>query len=100
MSDRRPVPSLAVPILLGLATFALWQGFQTVELLLQRNALAAAYSQQDRAVMEGDRLRRQMQAVFAGAADLAKKGNTHAAQVLDALARQGVTYTPNQPAGG
>ena len=66
----------------------------TVSLVMDRTMLATAQDNQNRAAQEGERLRHQVDALLTGATALANNGDTGAKAALEAMGRQGVTYTP------
>ena len=89
-----PGRSLALPLLLGLAALLASQAFQTVQLLRQRDAIHAAAAAQAQATEAGDRVRKHLDIMLAGATALARSGNQVAAGAMAELARQGLVYTP------
>lgn len=89
---ERDPPDLTLPVaLLGLAVVA-WLGSTAGQLLRDRGTLAATLERQTPAMQDGDRVRQQLEALFAGATDLAAGGNAPARAALDVLQKQGVTY--------
>ena len=86
--------NLGLPLLAGLAALLLSIAPQTVQLWRERTTLATLLLSEDAAVAEGDRTRQQLEALLGGATTLAQSGNAQARAALDALARQGVAYTP------
>lgn len=94
--DRQP-RGFGAPLLVGLAALLLAIVPQTVQLWRDRAALAALSQAQDGPVADGDRVRQQLEALLGGATALAQSGNAGAKAALDALARQGITYTPPKP---
>ncbi len=82
-----------LPLLLLSLAMLVWLVTGTVSLVMDRNALAGAQENQARAAAEGDRVRRQVDALLLGATGLASGGNTAAKSALEVMARQGVTYT-------
>lgn len=74
----------------------------TVESVVTRYALAAAFNNQTAAVAEADGVRRQVESLLAGTNDLAQSGNATAKAAMDLLARQGINFTrqPTVPAAG
>ena len=91
---EHPPRSFGGPLLVGLAALLLAIVPQTVQLWRDRTALAALSQAQDAPVAEGDRVRQQLESLLGGTTTLAQSGNAPAKATLDALARQGITYTP------
>jgi len=93
--DRRY--SLFPPLLLALVTLVLWFGFQTSQLLTERDNLKTLRSNQDTIYGNAQKMRAQLDSVAAGTARLAQQGNANAAQVVNALRAQGITINPDAP---
>ena len=86
---------LGLPLLIGLAAFVLFLGFQAIQLLRERSVLATIAQAQDAPVSEGDRARRQLESLLSGTAKHAHDGDTAAKGVMDGLAKQGINYNPS-----
>lgn len=92
--DPRLPADLTLPLLLGLAAMVLFLLFQTYALLEQRSALGVAFDSQSQPISDANKVRRQLEALAGGTAQLASKGNLHAQQIVAELAKQGVSLTP------
>ncbi|MBP9035580.1 MAG: hypothetical protein KBG29_16925 [Pseudomonadales bacterium] len=97
-AEQRP-HGVVLPLLLALLTLLLWFGFQTSQLLAERERLDALNIEQQSIHANALQMRAQLDAIATGTVRLAQQGNTNAAQVMQALAKKGVTISPNAPAG-
>jgi Na+-translocating ferredoxin:NAD+ oxidoreductase RnfD subunit len=89
------------PLLIGLVTLALWFGFQTTQLLKERESLGALRTNQTTLYGNAQKMRAQLDAIAADMAKLAQAGNPHATQLVNALNAKGITINPdaaNKPA--
>lgn len=86
---------IVLPILLGLLTLVLWFGFQTSQLLKERDNLDALSANQQAIYGNAQKLRAQLDALAAGTARLAQQGNPNAQQVVNALNAKGITINPD-----
>lgn len=84
-----------LPILLGLITLVLWFGFQTSQLIKERDNLNTLRTNQQAMHDNAQKLRIQLDVLAAGTARLAQQGNPNAQQVVNALRAQGITINPN-----
>ena len=83
-----------VPILLmGLALNG-WLGFQTLQLGLERQQLAAAQAGADARVQAATKVRAAVDALAAATARLAADGNPSARSVIEQLRVRGITVNP------
>src|SRR5215831_3319651 len=86
-----PAPSLHLPlVLLVLAVFG-WLLFQTIELTVERDRIAAARQSQEQALQDGTKLRQLLATLSTRVAQLAEGGNANAKAIVDDLRRQGIT---------
>jgi hypothetical protein len=92
--QRRGAPSPYVPLLLTLIAFTGLLGFQTVELVQSRSAIAQMRDAQEQAYAESNKLRQQLNRLAGRTAALAERGNANAKAIVQAFARQGVTFRP------
>ena len=91
-----------VPLLLVVATLLLWFGFQTSQLIKERENLATLRTNQNPIHANAQKMRAQLEAIAADTARLAQAGHPHAAQVVNALRARGITINPDaaaKPAG-
>ena len=84
------------PLLIGLATLALWFGFQTTQLLKERENLATLRTNQTTIYGNAQKMRAQLDAIAAEVAKLAQAGNPNAAQLVNALKAKGITIDPSK----
>ncbi len=84
------------PLLLGLITLVLWYGFQTTQLLKERENLTTLRTNQTTIYNNAQKMRAQLDTLAAETAKLAQAGNPNAAQIVNALKQQGITIDPNK----
>ena len=84
------------PLLIGLLTLALWFGFQTTQLLKERESLATLRTNQTTIYGNAQKMRAQLDAIAAEVAKLAQAGNPNATQLVNALKAKGITIDPNK----
>ncbi len=87
--------SVFAPLALLLLAMVLWFALQTWQLVMERKNLAAFYTGQETMFQNAQKMRSQLDAIAAGAARLAEKGNPNAQAIVDALRARGVTINPN-----
>ena len=95
MSERENVYGSFAPLLLGLSTLALWFGFQTTQLLKERENLSTLRNNQTTIYTTAQKMRTQLDAIAAETARLAQAGNPYATQIINALKARGITIDPN-----
>lgn len=100
MSDHQKLYGSFVPILLGLLTLALWFGFQTTQLLKDRENLATLRNNQNTIHANAQKMRAQLDTIAAEVAKLAQAGNPHAANLVGALKARGITIDPSKAGQG
>lgn len=83
-----------LPLLILIAAWLLWSGFQSIQLLQERAQLKQLHGNQEQTVQTAQKMRQQLDAIAAGTKRLAEAGNTHAQQVVEALAERGVQINP------
>lgn len=83
---------LAVAILA--TAFFLMVGFQTVQLLRERDNLLAMRVSQEPTLQQAAKLRQQIDTLVGKTAQLANDGDAGARTVVDDLRRQGITLKP------
>jgi hypothetical protein len=86
-----PVALLAVAILV-------WVGFQTTQLIREREALQTLRQTQETQVQSSQKVRASLDAIASGTAKLAEQGNPNAKLIVDELRKRDVTINPNPPA--
>lgn len=90
---------ILLPLLLGLISLVLWFGFQTSQLLKERDNLQTLSANQETLYGNAQKLRLQLDALAAGTARLAQQGNANAQKLVAALQAQGVTINPDAAPG-
>jgi hypothetical protein len=89
--------SAFLPVLLvGLSVFV-WFGYQTVLLLQERKALAAAHASQEAQVQSAGKVRQSLDAIARDTARLAARGHPGARLILGELDKRGITINPEVP---
>jgi len=83
------------PVLLAIAAFLAWTGFQTVQLVSERTALSASNEQQEPLMQKSAKLRQSLDAIAAQTQRLAEQGNPNARVLVEELRKRGVTINPN-----
>lgn len=94
-SCRRVRAELFVPLLILMVSWLTWIGFQTAQLIQERSRLAALHKNQEPTVLTAQQMRGQLDALAAGTKRLADAGHPHAIQIVQELARRGVTINPD-----
>ena len=89
---------IALPVLLAILTLVLWFGFQTWQLVAERERLLALSENQAATYANARKMRAQLDAIAAGTAELARQGNANAGQVVQALQDKGITLRANDSA--
>lgn len=84
------------PLLLGLATVAIWFGFQTTQLLKEKENLTQLRNNQTQIYGNAQKMRAQLDALAAETAKLATAGNPNAALIVNALKQRGITIDPSK----
>ena len=82
-----PVALLAVAILL-------WVGFQTSQLIRERQGLRTLKDGQEAQVQTSQKVRASLDAVATGTLKLADQGNPNARLIVDELRKRGITINP------
>lgn len=84
------------PLLLGLITLTLWFGFQTTQLLKEKENLATLRTNQATIYGNAQKMRAQLDTLAAETAKLAAAGNPNAALIVNALKQRGITIDPSK----
>jgi hypothetical protein len=96
MSEREQHYGSFAPLFLGLLTLAIWFGFQTVQLLKEKENLATLRTNQTKVYENAQKMRTQLDALAAETAKLAQAGNPNAALIVNALKQRGITIDPSK----
>ena len=86
--------NLFLPALLFALAFTGWLGFQTVQLVGERQQLAAARLNLDPLESNATKLRTALDALATATAKLATDGNANARVIVEELRKRGVTINP------
>jgi hypothetical protein len=92
--------SVFVPVFLLALTYLAWTVFQTTQLVVERNALQALRSNQEKQVEESKKVRERFESLSRETQLLANRGNRGAQLIIEELRRRGITITtdvPSQP---
>lgn len=98
MSQREQQYGSFAPLFLGLATLVIWFGFQTYQLLREKDNLAQLKANQTQVYTNAQKMRAQLDALAAETAKLAQAGNPNAAALVNALKQRGITIDPSKAA--
>jgi len=90
--------SVELPMLLLTAALIIWAVFQTVQLYKERQNLTQAFDNQEQLVVNGKKMRTQLDALASGTKRLADQGNANAQFIVQQLAKNGISINPNQQA--
>ena len=89
-----PGKSLFLPAALFALAFVGWLGFQTAQLIGERQALTTARANLDPMELNATKLRTALDALASATAKLATDGNANARVIVDELRKRGVTINP------
>lgn len=90
-------PALRLPLALTMVSLLIWFGFQTLELVLERNNLTTVKSNFEAATREAEKMRAQLQTLITQTAELASKGNASAKVVIEELQKKGIPVASAAP---
>lgn len=76
-----------------------WFAFQTFELVRERSSLQSVKAAQEPTIEQAQKLRAQLDVISRKTLELAQRGNSGAALIVEQLARRGVTINPNPTTG-
>ena len=103
-SHARTTPSAPVssspfvPMLLATLALLGWLGFQTWQLMNDRQALQAGYASQQQTVENSGKLRASLDALAADTQRMADGGNPNAKLLVEELRKRGITINTSPPA--
>lgn len=86
-----------VPMLLMATSLVLWFGFQSYQLVNERQQLATLRASQDAQVETAGKLRASLDSVATATAQLADGGNVNARAIVEELRRRGITIQSAAP---
>lgn len=97
MSQHEPQSySSFAPLLLGLLTLTVWFGFQTLQLIKEKDNLANLKTNQTQIYGNAQKMRGQLDTLAAETAKLAAAGNPNAAALVNALKQRGISIDPSK----
>jgi hypothetical protein len=91
MTDTQTTHSIFLPGLLLAIAVVGWAGFQTSQLVMERNNLKAALAEQDPQIETSKRVRERLESIAARTARVARAGNPNATIIVEQLRKRGVT---------
>jgi Na+-translocating ferredoxin:NAD+ oxidoreductase RnfD subunit len=100
MSEREQGYNGFLPLLLGMLTLVIWFGFQTIQLLKERETLSNLKNNQTQIYGNAQKMRAQLDTLAAETAKLAAAGNANATLIVNALKQRGITIDPSKAAAG
>ncbi len=92
---EKPARSGFVPILLTTLAVLGWLGFQTLQLLEDRDTIQAARVAQQQTVDNAGKMRASLDALAADTQRMAETGNVNARTLVEELEKRGVTINAN-----
>ncbi|TCV90634.1 hypothetical protein [Sulfurirhabdus autotrophica] len=90
--------SLVLPMILLTIALIIWAVFQSVQLYKERQNLKLSFDNQEQLIVNGKKMRTQLDAIAAGTKRLADQGNANAQLIVQQLAKNGISINPNQQA--
>lgn len=96
--ESRPGASVFVPVLLLALALVGWVGFQTVQLVGERQQLTLLHASQNAQVDAATKLRASLDTMASATARLADAGNVNARLLVDELRKRGITINPSAAA--
>jgi hypothetical protein len=96
MSDHQHHYGSFAPLFLALVTLVVWFGFQTTQLLKEKQNLATMRVNQTKLFENAQKMRTQLDALAGETAKLAQAGNPHAQQLINALKARGISIDPSK----
>ena len=70
-------------------------GFQTFQLVRERNALQGVWANQEPTIQQATKVRTQLDAISTRVLELAQQGNPGATTIVEELAKRGITINPS-----
>ncbi len=90
--------SVNLSLLFLIIALLMWFGFQTIQLVNERNSLKSLDGNQEQTMINSQKMRTQLDAIAAGTKRLADQGNANAQLVVQQLAKNGININPNAQA--
>ena len=95
--SRKESPSPWPAVTLITIAMVTWFGFQTYQLVREREVLQSVKVSQEPTIEQAKKLRTQLEAISKKTLELAQQGNAGAVLIVEELARRGVTINPSPP---
>lgn len=83
-----------LPLLILMLALAAWTGFQTHQLLREKEALATLRANQEPTIQQAQKVRQTLDQLASETQKLADAGNANARLVVEELRKRGVTIKP------
>lgn len=96
MNSDQKLYDCFLPLLVGLITLVVWFGFQTGQLIKERETLANLQANQATIYNNAQKMRTQLDTIAGELARLAQAGNPNAAQMIQALNARGISIDPSK----
>ena len=81
---------LSLALALTIVSLLIWFGFQTTQVVIERNNLGALKANMDGAMQDSQKLQAQLHSLITKTAELASGGNAAAKAVVDELEKKGI----------
>jgi len=81
---------LSLALALTIVSLLIWFGFQTTQVVIERNNLGALKANMDGAMQDSQKLQTQLHSLISKTAELASQGNAAAKAVVDELEKKGI----------
>jgi hypothetical protein len=88
-----------LPLILVILALVIWFSFQTVQLYNERQNLKTMHANQEQIITDAGKMRTQLDAIAAGTKQLADQGNANAQEIVQQLAKSGISINPKQQTG-
>ena len=89
--------SAFAPALLIVLALLAWSGFQTYQLVLERNGFNDIIAGQDSQMDRSQKIRVALQNLATRTAQVARAGNANATIIVEELRKRGITINPDEP---
>jgi hypothetical protein len=96
-ADRPADHRMVLPVLLTVLSLFLLVVFQTVQTIGDHDTLIAVRASQEATVLEGQKLRKQIETLAGQTAELANGGDAAAKDVVEQMRKQGFTLSAPKP---
>lgn len=80
----------SLPLILAMVSVLIWFAFQTMQLLIERNNLAALKANFETAMQESQKMQSQLQSLVTKTVELGQQGNPAAKAAVEELEKRGI----------